>query len=301
MGDMTGLEHPAPLPEGTATPRSRPAYPSWPPRDDAWAIVLAGGDGTRLRPLVREVFGDDRPKQYAPLFGLESLLGQTLNRVGLLFPPHRSVIVSREQHAAYVAAETLASGSPVLLQPENRGTAMGVLFPAHWIYRQDPEATVVVFPSDHLILEEALFMAHVEEVMAFVDRHPEWLVLLAAQASEPETEYGWIEPGEALEPTTGGLICRARRFREKPRVEAARAFLARGWLWNTFVFAAKVSTLIEAGRRFLPELHELLAATAAFAGTKRERWAIEQAYARAPVRNFSRSILQAPLLPLAVS
>jgi mannose-1-phosphate guanylyltransferase len=272
-----------------------------PAKDDGWAIVLAGGDGARLRPLVREVFGDDRPKQYAPLVGVESLLRQTLNRVGLLFPPHRSVIVSREQHSAYVTAEAAASGSAVLLQPENRGTAMGVLFPAHWIYWRDPEATVAVFPSDHFILEETLFMAHVVEVMAFVDRHPEWLVLLGAQASEPETEYGWIEPGETLEWTAGGPICRANRFREKPKVEAARAFLARGWLWNTFVFVAKVSALIEAGRRFVPEVHRLLAATAAFVGTRREIWAIQQAYAKAPVHNFSRSVLQAGLLPLAVS
>lgn len=261
-------------------------------RGQVWAIVLAGGEGVRLRALTRRLYGEDRPKQYAALFGSRSLLRQTLDRVALAIPPERTVVATLRSHARYITAEFAGSLSPrVLVQPEDRGTAAGVLFPAHWIQWRDPEATVAVFPSDHFILEEPVFMDHVAEVVAWL-RHPEWIVLLGAQPTEPDTEYGWIEPGEALDWTAAGPICRVQRFWEKPSAETARGCLASGWLWNTLVFVAKVSTLIEAGRQFLPQLHDRLARIAPFADTEDEAWAILQAYHLAPKANFSRSILQ---------
>lgn len=261
-------------------------------RGRAWAIVLAGGEGVRLRALTRHLYGEDRPKQYAALFGSRSLLRQTLDRVALAIPPERTVVVTLRSHARYIAAEFARSPFPrVLVQPENRGTAAGVLFPAHWIHWRDPEAIVAVFPSDHFILEETMFMDHVAEVVTWVQR-PEWIVLFGAQPTEPETEYGWIEPGEVLDWTAAGPICQVQRFREKPSAERARDCLASGWLWNTLVFAAKVSTLIEAGRQLLPQLHDRLARIAPFADTEDEAWAFQQAYHLAPRANFSQSILQ---------
>lgn len=268
----------------------------------SWAIVLAGGDGVRLRPLVRRLFGDERPKQFAPLMGPGSLLRQTLDRVARLVPPERTVVVSRSDHARYIATELAGSPPPrVLFQPANRGTGAGVLFPAHWIRQRAADATVVVFPSDHFILEERAFMAHTAEVVAFVDRHPEWLVLLGAEPTEPESEYGWINPGDRLGETKSGPIRRVRRFWEKPDTNSAQGCLAAGWLWNTFVFVAKVSRLIDAGQELLPALHERLARSCAFVGTEHEAWAIRQAYALAPTCSFSRSILEDCPPYLAVS
>jgi len=255
----------------------------------------------RLRPLTRQVCGDERPKQYAALIDSRSLLRQTLDRVALAVPPERTVLVTLRSHARWMAQECAGTASQVLVQSEDRGTAAGVLFPAHWISWQDPEATVAVFPSDHFILEEAAFMRHVLAVAAFVGESPGWLVLLGARPSEPETEYGWIEPGEALGDGPASPLWLVRRFHEKPADEAARACLAGGWLWNTFVFVTKVATLIEAGRQLLPRLSDRLARIAPFAGTEDEPWAIQQAYALAPKANFSRAVLE-PCPPfLAVS
>jgi mannose-1-phosphate guanylyltransferase len=268
----------------------------------AWAVVLAGGEGLRLRSLTRAIVGDDRPKQYVPLVGADSLLRQTLARAARLSPTERTVVVSQEHHAGWLAAEFGADRGPtVLLQPANRGTAAGVMLPAYWIAARDPEAPMVVFPSDHFVLEESAFLAHVAEVVAFVERQPNGIVLLGARATEPDTEYGWIEPGDALGVTTSGPISRVARFREKPTPQAAAMCLAQEWLWNTFVMVAKATTLVSVADVLLPELHRRLRAVTPFFGTQHEVLAIRQAYDSLPHQNFSETVLQAGLPFLAVS
>src|SRR5262245_13189256 len=159
-------------------------------RRDFWGIVLAGGEGVRLRPLVRRALGDDRPKQYVPLFGARSLLGQTLDRIGLAIPGDQTIVVTMGQHAAYTDEEFAGRRAPrVLAQPADRGTATAILYPVWQVAAQDPEAIVAVFPSDHFIAPELLFMAYVAEVGVWVDQHPDRLVLLGAQPTTPEVEY----------------------------------------------------------------------------------------------------------------
>jgi len=267
-----------------------------------WAVVLAGGQGVRLRPLARLVCGDDRPKQYVPFLGSRTLLGQTLDRVRLGIPTARTAVVTVRGHETYVAPECSGPRAPhVLVQPDDRGTAAGILFPAHWIFWRNPDATVAVFPSDHFVLEERIFMAHVASVAEWVERHPDQIVLLGAEPSGPEVEYGWIEGGEAVGHTEGGIIYQVLRFWEKPSPERARACLAAGCLWNTFVVVAKARALLRAGQEQLPELSDRLARIHAFAGTEHERWAIRQAYALMPPANFSRGILERCTAGLAVS
>jgi mannose-1-phosphate guanylyltransferase len=272
-------------------------------RGSLWAAVLAGGEGTRLRLLVRHLCGDERPKQFSPLLGARTLLRQTLDRVGLLIPPERTVVVTLQAHARYLE-RVLGEKLPrphVLSQPESRGTAAGILLAAQWVETRDPGATLVCFPSDHLVLEEAPFMEHVRELASFVGREPRRIVLLGAPPSHPETEYGWIEPGEPVGWTGQGLVHAIRRFREKPSQEAAEALLSRGSLWNTFVFAARAAVLLSAGRECAPALYNRLSTLRAFSGSEHERWALRQAYALAPTVDFSRSILEACPQMLAVS
>ncbi|MGH7350030.1 MAG: sugar phosphate nucleotidyltransferase, partial [Candidatus Rokuibacteriota bacterium] len=161
-----------------------------------WGMVLAGGEGVRLRPLVQEALGEDRPKQYVKLLGPRSLLRQTLDRVALGISGERIVVVTVRRHTAYIGEEFAGSSQPpyVLVQPDDRGTAAAILYAAHWIAWRDPAATVAIFPSDHFILGEATFMAHVTEVARSLERHPDRVVLLGAPPISPEGEYGWIEP-----------------------------------------------------------------------------------------------------------
>src|SRR5512143_3822861 len=185
-----------------------------------WGIVLAGGEGVRLRPLARRVCGDERPKQYVPLFGERTLLRQTLDRVTLGIPEARTVVVTLRSNARYLIEQFKGFKPPhVLVQRVDRGTTAGILFLAHWVSRQDPDATVAVFPSDHFVLEEAAFMEHVSSVAAWVNRHPDRLVLLGAQVTEAEVEYGWIELGRLLAPPRDCGIWEISRFWEKPSEE----------------------------------------------------------------------------------
>lgn len=301
VGLLVSTDHPRPVDRvidyfGGAFPRRAPG--TGPRR---WAVVLAGGDGVRLRPLVKIVFGDDRPKQFAPLIGMRSLLRQTLDRVALLVEADRTVIVVRRDQEKYLATAGVPPHARVLYQPRNRGTALGVLLPAYWIAWHDPDATVAVFPSDHFVLEEQAFMSHVGDVLAFVDRDPEWLVLVGARPTAADPGYGWVEPADRLTPVGSTPIYRAGRFREKPGRQTAATLLARGWLWNTFVIVARVRALTEAARRILPGLARRLEAVRPFAGTRREERALAELYAGAAGHDFSTSLLQAGLPHLAVS
>ncbi|HZS32464.1 MAG TPA: sugar phosphate nucleotidyltransferase [Methylomirabilota bacterium] len=272
------------------------------PRQNLWAIILAGGEGVRLRPLIRRLFGDDRPKQYARLLGSRSLLGQTVARAGLAVPRDRMVVVTHRAHGHYVAAEFGdGPGLAVLPQPYDRGTAAGVLYPACWISWRDPDAIVAVFPSDHFILEEARFMQHVVAAAELVRRSPERLVLLGARPTRPEPEYGWIQPAARITELEGEPVSEVEAFWEKPSPDVARRCFAQGHLWNTFVFVGTVQTLIDTGRRHVPMLVRRLERIGAFAGTPHEAWATHQAYLLAPRANFSQDILEACPERLAVS
>jgi mannose-1-phosphate guanylyltransferase len=246
---------------------------------------------------VRRIHPDGRPKQFAVLTGSRSLLRQTLDRAGLTVAPERTVVVVTKSHAAFLADELPRRNAPkVLVQPVDRGTAAGVLLPVHWISWRDPDAVVAVFPSDHFVGDDVAFMRHIEELAAAAQRHPSRVFLVGARPDSPETGYGWIEPGLELERG----IRLVRRFWEKPDADAASACMRRGGLWNTFVFVAGVSAIVEAGRRALPALHAALDDIRRSTDASEEH-GIERAYSAACPANFSHSVLERSAQDLAVS
>src|SRR5262249_49050600 len=160
----------------------------------------------------------------------------------------------------------------------DRGTAAAVLLAAHWIRARDPEARLGVLPSDHFVADDTVFMEHVVEVLNALDVQPERIILLGAEPSEPETDYGWIELGATLPGPGRHPVYRVLRFQEKPVQAIANELFRSGALWNTSVFAGCAATLVDAGRECLPALHERLARLATFFGTEHEQWALRQAY-----------------------
>jgi mannose-1-phosphate guanylyltransferase len=248
-----------------------------------WGVVLAGGEGVRLRPRARRICGDDRPKEYVPLLEKRRLLRQTLDRAAIRIPPDRTMVITLRSHTGYFAESSRGlRPPPLLVQPGDCGTAAAILLSAHWVSERDANAAMVVFPSDHFVLREATFMAHIARIAAWVAEHPERLVLLGAQATAAEVEYGWIELGKPLSSEGDRRIWEVRRFWEKPSHEQARRCLEVGCLWNTFVLVGKAATFLRMGQEAVPEVSDRLAHLAPFLGTEDEFLAMHQAYALMP-------------------
>jgi mannose-1-phosphate guanylyltransferase len=218
-----------------------------------WGIVLAAGEGTRVRDFLMQRCGGRGIKQFCAVVGRRSMLEHTLARVEQLIPPQRILIVVSPGHQEEVAQQLAHwPADNVIFQPTNRETAPGILLPLAHLSHRDPWATVAVFPSDHFILEEKQFMAWVRRAVAETQRFPQELTLLGMTPERAEEGYGWIEPTGKEE----GRETRAvRRFWEKPSLAQAYALLRRGALWNTFVCVAQAATLWDLTRRAVPDLY----------------------------------------------
>ncbi|HEX7128246.1 MAG TPA: sugar phosphate nucleotidyltransferase [Thermodesulfobacteriota bacterium] len=266
---------------------------------DVWGIVLAGGEGSRLLPLTRHITGEDRPKQFCPLTGSRTLLGETLDRIGALIAPERTLVVGSRAHAAYIERE-LSTGVPhTLLQPASRGTGPGVLWPVRRVARRAPEAVVAVFPSDHFIGGARAFLTYVRRAVEIVRTEPDLVVLLGVEPDGPDGSYGWIEPARPL-PAAPDCF-RVRTFWEKPDAVRARIFFDSGFLWNSFVIVARAATLAALGRRCLPDVDACLAGIdAAAGGAADETRAAERAFAAMREANFSEEVLARAADSLAV-
>ena len=250
-----------------------------------WAVLLAGGDGLRLRELTTTIVGEYRPKQFCPVMGAESLLSQTRGRLDPLFSSDRQVFVVSRAHERYYSKELAdAKESLVIAQPLNRGTAVGIIAALVRIIEADPDAVVGLFPCDHHYSDDDLFRSMVSSAASGAEQFRDSLVIVGAEAEYAETEYGWIEPGRAVSRTQCGSLCGVNRFWEKPSLIEAQALLQSGCLWNTFVTIGCAATLLEVLCSGVPEV--VLSITRALADKD-----LATAYDRLPSVDFSRDIL----------
>jgi len=209
-----------------------------------WAIVLAGGDGTRLQGLTREIDGDARPKQFSRIFGDQSLLSHTRERLKPIFGDNRSMFVVTKKHDSFYAEE-LADVDPsrVLEQPANRGTGVAIIAALLQLYEVD--SIVGIFPSDHYYADNAAFAATVKSAINVSSEHDDSIVLIGAKPEWPEVEFGWIEPGLFISNGTRTPLFGVSRFCEKPRLAEARSLMRKGGLWNTFITIGRASAFLK--------------------------------------------------------
>ena len=269
-------------------------------RKDYAAIVLAGGEGTRLKSLTRRISGYEIPKQFCPVIGTATLLEQTLFRASLLVEPSRVLTILTRAHERFYSP-ILAGAQPrnLVVQPDNRGTAPAILYALFRLAQIAPSASVAIFPSDHYVGEDLKFIHEVALALEATTARPEITILLGLAADSPEVGYGWIEPGE---PISGGAspLFKVRRFWEKPTPEIATVLLERGCLWNSFVMVARASTLLGLIMMALPQLYAPFAAIRSKLGTPFEERAVRALYTGLPPLSFSDQVLASHAVNLAV-
>jgi mannose-1-phosphate guanylyltransferase len=232
-----------------------------------WGVILAGGDGTRLKNLTRLICGDDRPKQFCPLVGKDTLLEQTRKRAERCIPSERILFLLTRSHSAFYLNEHGLSPSQRIVQPANIGTAPPILYSLLSIEQSDKDAIVAILPCDHHYSDEQAFTGALESAFDIAAESGSSVVLLGASPRGPEVEYGWIELG-APTGRAGSPSFNVRRFWEKPSFQVARKLIERGSLWNTFVMVGHVGNFLEMAKVALPGVLEALRKSRLWAGSE---------------------------------
>ena len=259
-------------------------------------IVLAGGAGQRLRSFIYQLRGNTLPKQYVNIIGTRSMLDHTFDRAEKLIPRERLFTVVSHHHLNYPEVRRQLSSRPrgnTVVQPEDRGTLPGILLPLMHLYKRYPDSTVAVFPADHFILEQDLFMAYVGLAFQAVESSPSNLVLLGIEPDGPEPEYGYILPDGAAGDLAPMGFRNVQLFVEKPGSGPAQQLVLGGGLWNTMVMVFKTDTVLDLVRRLAPRLHDSFQEILRAIGTRKERCMVEEAYRNMKSMNFSEEMLEA--------
>ena len=210
---------------------------------DTWIVILAAGDGTRLRSVTQASDGTVVPKQFCAFGAGRTLMAATLARARKLAPMSRIVPVVAEAHRRWWELE-VAELPPenVVVQPRNRGTAPGLLLPLLRVLGSDSSATVVVLPSDHEVEREDVLLAAIGDAERLAGEDASGVFLLGMTPDGPETEYGWIVPSSAR--TRSGTH-RVRTFVEKPDRERALAAMRDGASWSSFIMVGRVGAFLD--------------------------------------------------------
>lgn len=257
-----------------------------------WGVILAGGDGTRLLPLTRMIAGDERPKQFCAITGRKTLLDQTRDRVQKVVRPQNTLIVVTRTHEAYYSAlHPDSTGSHVLAQPFNRGTAPAIAYSLLRLRELDPQAVVAMFPSDHHFANDSAFVASLETAFEAAQTWPDRVMLLGIRPDYPEASYGWIQPGAPLDPSLPDSVRRVRSFWEKPSPATAGALMSDGCLWNSFIMVGKVSAFWSLLRRALPGLAGAFEAFRSTSPAEGEERALIDLYNAIAPASFSDEVL----------
>jgi mannose-1-phosphate guanylyltransferase len=249
-----------------------------------WAVMLAGGDGTRLQSLTLKIAGDSRPKQFCSIIGGESLLAQTRARLESLFHLDRELFVVTRAHESYYREELRdVDDSRIISQPLNRGTGVAVAMALLHILQRDADAVVIFVPCDHYYSDAEGCSRAIRAAISGAEQYPDSIVLVGAKAHYPEVEYGWIELGSTISHVPIPLL-QVNRFWEKPSLPQAQALLQRGCLWNTFVTVGYARTFLDLVCSQVPNV--VLSLSNALAENE-----LEVAYRVMPTVDFSRQIL----------
>lgn len=247
-----------------------------------YAIILSGGSGTRLWPLSRTM----RPKQLLALNGDKTLLQQTANRLTKLVTEDHLYTVTHEDHKFEVigqlAEKHIASVQNVLAEPISKNTLPAIAWATYSIFKRNADAVIGVFPSDHSIDNELVFLNAWQAAEKAANK--DYIVLLGIEPSSPATGYGYIKPSKLLNIDTALPIYEVDTFVEKPAALEAEKFLRDGYLWNSGMFVFKAGTFMNILKTYQPEIYEQI--------TKLSLDNIGETYANLPTLSMDYGLIE---------
>ncbi len=240
-----------------------------------YAIIMAGGIGSRFWPISRT----SHPKQFIDILGTgKTLIQNTYERFLKICPQENIYVVTNEIYTDLVKTQLpeLTDGQ-ILTEPVMRNTAPCVAYGCYKIESMNPDAVIVVAPSDHLILNEAAFITSIEDSMKTAAAH-ECLVTLGIMPSRPDTGYGYIQYNDEV---IDGKFHKVKTFTEKPTLDIAKTFIQSGdFLWNAGIFVWSAKAIVSAFDKHLPDMHEIFADARSVYNSEHEKGHVHTAYQR---------------------
>lgn len=247
--------------------------------------MMAGGVGTRFWPYSRNAM----PKQFLDVLGTgKTLLQSTRDRFITLCPKENIFVVTNEEHVALTREQLKdIDGSQILGEPTRRNTAPCIAYACHKIYKLNPEAVIVVAPSDHLILNEQDFQATILKCMEQAKSNDK-LITLGIKPTRPETGYGYIQYIESKH-----ALKKVKTFTEKPELALAKTFLESGeFVWNAGIFVWGAKAILDAFHTYMPEMAEVFEDASARFNTPQEKEAVQAAYAQSKNISIDYGIME---------
>lgn len=251
-----------------------------------YILIMAGGVGSRFWPKSRNHF----PKQFIDILGIgKSLLQLTYERFLKICPKENIYILSNQQYLGLIQdqLEGISVGN-VLLEPSRNNTAPCIAYASYKILKDNPEANIVVAPSDHLILKETEFLDKIQQALKYTEKE-EVLVTLGISPTRPDTGYGYINFSK--ESIHG--VHKVESFLEKPILEKAKQYLASGdYLWNAGIFIWKAKSIKNAFQKYSPEIDILFEQGNELYNTSSEAGFIKEYYPKSPNISIDYAILE---------
>lgn len=254
-----------------------------------WAIVLAGGEGTRLTETTQRLYGSGLPKQFLSFGRQRTFLQATVERIAPLIPPERTIVVVSSRYEE-LAREQLAEhdGIEIVAQPRNVGTGAGVLLPLVHLLRRAADSSVALIPSDHDFRSPAVMLESLVRAERATAAGNAKMVLLGARAEAPSADLGWIVARRAR---AAGAVRIIQRFVEKPPQPLADALYRKGALWNTMLSVSRAAELWQLARLLLPQQAALFDRYASALEADTAAGELAAVYERLAPSDFSRDLV----------
>ena len=251
-----------------------------------YALLMAGGSGTRLWPVSRK----SSPKQLLKLVDNKTLLENTFDRLSKGFLNNKIFIATTKQHAAAVAKQLpKVPKANFSIEPMLKDRGPAIALAALLIYHRDPEACFVTAWADHYIDNEKSYFATLKIADIFLKKHPEYFLTIGVKPTYPHTGLGYIGQGKILTPPIREVI----NYKEKPDLKTAEKFFkSDNYLWNTGYFVCRADTLLKLYQKHQPKIYKVLMKIKPFIGTNKQQVAINKFYPLMPHADIEKGLVE---------